>query len=695
MWLNKIDVFVFVDGDGFVLIKYVYVVFNNCVMEIFYYVDIIVGFLFFDNVIVKWEFFEYFYMKQNGGKVCNFDVDFDCFYLEWFFKIGVFVVDIMFDFWNGMVMGLENDIFFIWGIDFFWQDDGEIICWDIFWNIFIGDFDDMIFFFFGFYFSSEVSGRDFSKWEFCGWLYNSVFYVIIEEFCVVYWFEDFVKNGFNVDGDWVRIDKNGEIFEMDKVQGFVIVVFVGVCFVVDYKEKYVEWMDWSFYVGFNCDIGFGFFDICYKGERFVYELFFQEVLVYYVGNDFMNFGIVYFDSFYGFGFYIFEFVKGYDCFVYVIYMNILFYVNEEICIYIDSFCLFEYVVDYLMQRYIILDYVLVIKNIYFVIRFIVIIGNYDYQQFFFFFMDGFFVVEVCVFGYIQSVYFVGNEDYGFKIYDNFSGFMYDYVFNFKVDFDVLGINNFIEFMSMVLVFRFYFWFVGKVCNIMVFECKFIEIEDEFCFNWGFNLVIQVLIVNENERNKYGEMCGYCVFFYMGIVYLIVQNSINLGVVVQWVNYDVQIIKYKDFEQKVYYVFNMQDVYDFFVNFDKYFDGEFVCNEDIVLWLNLGMYYVFYMGDFFNMVQIIVYLGIQFMLFNYFDIDQSRCIVNQVCINYFNGSVEVEEFGQFKVGSFEGICSICKFNYIFLEFEYQGYKGDVVICKFFFDFNNLFYVIFGI
>ncbi|KAK0669179.1 putative copper amine oxidase [Cercophora samala] len=695
MWPNKTDVLSFVDGDGPAPTKYAHVVLNNRATETPHYADIIVGPLPLDNATAKWEPLEYPYTKQNGGKVRNLDADSDRLYSEWLFKIGASVADITLDLWNGTAMGLENDTLSIWGIDPLWQDDGEIIRWDTFWNIPTGDFDDMTLFPLGLYFSSEVSGRDPSKWQLRGWLYNSIFYATTEEFRAAYWSEGFVKNGPNVDGDWARTDQNGEVPEMDKAQGPVIVAPAGARFAVDHKEKYVEWMDWSFYVGFNRDTGPGLFDIRYKGERLVYELSLQEALAHYAGNDPMNSGTAYLDSFYGFGPYTFELVKGYDCPAYATYMNTSFYVNEETRTHIDSLCLFEYVADYPMQRHTTSDYVSVTKNTYFVIRSIATIGNYDYQQSFSFFMDGSFAVEVRASGYIQSAYFAGNEDYGFKIHDNLSGSMHDHVLNFKADFDVLGTNNSIELMSMVPVSRSYPWSAGKVRNTMALERKFIETEDESRFNWGPNSATQVLIVNENEKNKHGELRGYRVLPYMGTAHLTVENSTNLGVAAQWANHDIQITKYKDSEQKAYHAFNTQDVHDPPVNFDKYFDGESVRNEDIVLWLNLGMHHVPHTGDLPNTVQTTAHSGIQFMPSNYFDIDQSRRTVNQVRINYFNGSAEVEEFGQFKAGSEEGTCGTCKLNYTPLEPEHQGYKGDVVIRKFPFDPNNPFYSTAGI
>lgn len=53
---------------------------------------------------------------------------------------------------------------------------------------------------------------------------------------------------------------------------------------VDAERKYVQWMDFSFYVGYTRDQGMALYDIKYKGQRVLYELGLQEALAHYAGN---------------------------------------------------------------------------------------------------------------------------------------------------------------------------------------------------------------------------------------------------------------------------------------------------------------------------------------------------------------------------------------------------------------------------
>ena len=53
-------------------------------------------------------------------------------------------------------------------------------------------------------------------------------------------------------------------------------------FKVDNRQKYVEWMGFSFYLSFSDGAGMAFHDIRFKGERIIFELGLQEALAHYV-----------------------------------------------------------------------------------------------------------------------------------------------------------------------------------------------------------------------------------------------------------------------------------------------------------------------------------------------------------------------------------------------------------------------------
>lgn len=104
----------------------------------------------------------------------------------------------------------------------------------------------------------------------------------------------------------------------------------------------VEWMGWSMEFFMNNYYGLVIFDICYKGERLVYENLLNDLLFLYL---FLNFGvglilIIFSDMVFCFGIFI-SIICGLDCFEYVIIFNVIifsesrqkFFIREVICVY--------------------------------------------------------------------------------------------------------------------------------------------------------------------------------------------------------------------------------------------------------------------------------------------------------------------------------------------------------------------------
>lgn len=566
-----------------------------------YFQEIMVGPVPLDNATTTWTPLTYPLTKKNDGKVRNLGADDDdALYTDWLYPISASIADITLDLWNGTALGLDNDTMDIWGIDPLWQEDGRIVRWDTFWNYPEDDFDAETLLPLGLFFKSDVTGRDPSQWSLEGWLYNGIFYETTKAFRTAYWSEGFVKNGPNVEGDWARTDQQGTVMPMDALFPPTSVAPAGNRFAVDAAEKYVEWMDFSFYLGFSRDTGLSLHDIRYKGERVLYELALNEALAHYAGNDPVQSGTAYLDSFYGFGPYAFELVPGYDCPSYATYLNSTFYVSETVHTHVNSICLFEYDADFPMQRHSTNEYVAVTKNTYFTVRSISTVGNYDYAFSYSFYLDGSMGVEVRASGYIQSAYFAQNQDYGFQIHDQLSGSMHDHVLNFKADFDVLGTANTVQLMRNTPVATTYPWSGNKTRNTMKLTRSFVESEDDSRLTWDANSQTQILVVNQDETNEYDEYRGWRILPLSGTAHLTVENSSNLVDAARWAEYDVQITRQKDTEPKSAHAYNSQDVFDPPINFAEFFDGESLEQEDLVVWFNLGMHHgVFFFSFFFS------------------------------------------------------------------------------------------------
>lgn len=280
---NKTDALSYVDGSAAPPLRYAHAVIDHRADENPYLQDILVGPLPVVNGTTKWEPLEYPYTRKTEGKIRNLDADTDIVYDEWLLGVSATVADITVDLWNATALGLDNDTIEIWGIDPLYQDGDRIMRWDTFWSFPLDVFDSETLLPMGLFFMSDVTGRDPSKWTVQGWYYNGVFYETTDAFRNAYWSGEVEKLGKNTDGPWAQTDQQGKIPPLDTTAPPVAVLPQGSRFNLDAENKYVEWMGWSFYIGFSRDTGMALFDIRFKGQRILYELGLQEALAHYAG----------------------------------------------------------------------------------------------------------------------------------------------------------------------------------------------------------------------------------------------------------------------------------------------------------------------------------------------------------------------------------------------------------------------------
>ncbi|KEY64646.1 hypothetical protein S7711_02847 [Stachybotrys chartarum IBT 7711] len=672
---NKSDALAYIDGNSCAPTRYAHAILNFQNSSEPYYQDILVGPLPVRNGTTRWEPLDYFLTRKTEGKVRNLDADADTLYGEWHYSVGASIADITLDLWNATMMGLDNDTLIAWGTDPVLQDPetGRVQRWDSFFSVQDDIFDVGSILPMGLYFLTEIRGRNVEDWSLDGWYYDGQFFATTEEFREAYWAGDVRKYDGNWDNEAFHTDQSGPIPPMDGNAPPVSVAPHGARFAVDEERQYVEWMDWSFYIGFSRDTGLALYDIRLKGERIIYELGLQEAIAHYAGSDPVQSHIAYLDSFYGFGPFNFQLLPGFDCPSHAKFLNSSFYTSETTVTHINSICLFEAEADYLMMRHSSASYISATKNIYFSVRSVSTIGNYDYTFTYAFFMDGSMSVEVRASGYIQAAFYAHNEDYGFHIHDQLSGSMHDHVLNFKADIDVLGTANTIQMMDVVPHTTTYPWSNGRQVNTMRVNRTFIETEDEGKFNWSPSG--QVFITNQEERNRFGELRSWRVAPGIGTSHLAVENSTAIGNAAHWATHDFYATVRKDTESRSAHPYNSQDVHDPPIDFSAFFDGESLNQTDIVLWLNLGMHHVPQTADLPNTVHLHAGSSIQFIPTNYFETGIQRETVNMIRINYdgTENGTEVETFGAHE--------DTCALQYEPQDVDLWGYRGDSVVRKF--------------
>lgn len=113
--------------------------------------------------------------------------------------------------------------------------------------------------------------------------------------------------------------------------------------------------------------------------------------------------------------------------------------------------------------------------------------------------------------------------------------------------------------------------------------SFIETEDDSKIDWAPNLATMYAVVNKDTPNKWGEYPGYRVSpGTASTAHLTIVNSTNLKNSARFAEHHLFAVQQKDTEPRSAYSFNSLDPARPVVDFDKFFDGESLDQEDLVL-----------------------------------------------------------------------------------------------------------------
>ncbi|KAL7413894.1 copper amine oxidase [Mrakia frigida] len=679
---NKTLALDFLDGNGTAPERYAKAMIMFGAFEEPYLQDFIVGPLPISN---RTTYSSLDYTTTSGSsQIRNYDADYSK-DEEFKFSIVNPIADIILDLLNATYTLDEDSTLDLWGIDPLWRetdDEGQeqIVAWAGFWRYPDGNasiFDGETLLPQGLYVKWSKTGRDSSKWKLLGWLYNDQFYSTTADFRAA-WENGIEKIPINYSGDWVGTDRVGDLFPEDDKSPPVTVQPDGQRFGVDVENKYVEWMDFSFYITFTRDTGMKLFDIKYKGDRIVYELGLQEAIAHYAGNDPVQSGTSYLDTFYGFGPYAFELISGFDCPTYSTFLDTTFHSAEVSKTHRNGICLFESDPGYLMQRHSSMAYVSATKNIVLTLRSVSTVGNYDYNTDYIFSLDGSIETVVRASGYIQSANAAQNGDYGYKIHDALSGSMHDHVLTWKVDIDVLGTNNSFAMHEIKAEEVKYSW-SNTTRSTMKLHRSTLQSEDDSKLNWSANAQVSYIVENQDAKNKFNESRGFKVHPSRGGagMHLTIQESDNLRESQSFATHQLYVTKQHDTEPSCAHANNAYAPADPIVKFSDFFDGESLVQEDLVLWINLGMHHTPHTGDLPNTVFTTAQSGFMISPHNYLLSDPSRASRQAVRINYNSSGVqEVERFG--------GMAADGTVDLAALNANLWDYSGDVAVRKFPYD-----------
>jgi len=170
-----------------------------------------------------------------------------------------------------------------------------------------------------------------------------------------------------------------------------------------------------------------------------------------------------------------------------------------------------------------------------------------------------------------------------------------------------------------------------------------------------------------------------------------QNSTTLGPSVNWATHHLYALQRHDTEPHSAYPYNGRDPHSPVIDFDKFFNGESLDQEDIVLYFNLGMHHVPDESDIPNTVFTQAHSAMVIAPQNYLPGDPSRSTIHQTRINFVNGSVtSALDFGVKQpscsidmsvtapnLQSFVGEAYVPKYPYL-PDSQYVGNPGDAAL-----------------
>ncbi|KAK1522239.1 copper amine oxidase [Colletotrichum costaricense] len=446
----------------------------------------------------------------------------------------------------------------------------------------------------------DVTGTDASQYKLRGIVTNEKFFPTVAALRTA-WEAGELKEQFKQSRtpDWGLLDYKPEmgVRDLENKLAPQSLEVGGKRYKVDEEQKYIEYMGWSFYTSYSRTLGLMYYDIKFKGERIIYELSLQEAAAQYAGFTPKAAGTVYHDTYYSLGTYLGTLVEGYDCPFGSTFWNVTHHEGNSSVVSTDAICIFEADAGYPVSRHRYgssneygFSYLGTVKASALTMRSVATVGNYDYMFDYSFHVDGSLEVTVRASGFLQSsFYYPDQEEFGPRIQEATMGSLHDHILTYKADFDILDTKNSLEVSELVLVNTSQPWY-PELGSFEQMQLQKSTMTDEQQFNWQPNNAAMYCIVNPNATNAWGEKRGYRIVPGKSNIHLTPLNS-------PWTKYQTPFAKshlalsrqhdtepYANSHSNVNLPLKPQQ------DFMKFFDGESVENEDIVLWFNLGMHH---------------------------------------------------------------------------------------------------------
>ncbi|KAK1072971.1 hypothetical protein LTR74_002203 [Friedmanniomyces endolithicus] len=496
----------------------------------------------------------------------------------------------------------------------------------------------------GIYAKVDATSANIAAWKVGEWYYNGVIYANEHEFRAALDDPEFVRTPANIDGSWTDTEDFGEYPDRDLPPPVSIQPY-GPRYKLDRKERFVSWFGFEFYVTTAQATGISLFDIRFKGERVMYELGLQEAMAHYAGDDPMQGGLEFMDSFFGMGKNMFELVPGYDCPAYADYLDSEWHQAYKTHNMPNSICIFEFTADHLLSRHTAQYSVTASRNTFLTVRGISTVGNYDYTIDYIFYMDGTLEVKVRASGFIFAAFYTANntkseDEYGHRIHDALSSSIHDHVLNWKADLDVAGPTNDMVRMAIEPITKTYDWDQPEQPARNTMHLVEYPVTEETGLDWPANSREFYIVYSSEEKNAWGERKGYRITSGTGMgstPHLTILNSTTLGESARYAEHDLWVLRRKDTEPRSADPLMYLAPHDPIIEFSKMANHESLEHRapdtsydgDLVAYFNLGAHHVPHSGDIPNTLMHTSSSSVMFVPHNFADSDPSRQSVQGV------------------------------------------------------------------
>ncbi|XP_069138611.1 putative amine oxidase [copper-containing] [Argopecten irradians] len=394
-------------------------------------------------------------------------------------------------------------------------------------------------------------------------------------------------------------------------------------------DNEVHYLAWDLKYRMSPTVGLQLFDVRFDGERILYEISLQEVVVTYSGFSPSARMLNYADGAGLFGTRCRGLLPSVDCPANAKFLNTHLYSANEggHRTYENAMCIFEHTTNTPVRRHraygrIGAFYGGLVSSVL-VVRTILSVINYDYIYDFYFYQTGAVEVKISLTGYLGTTFHTPEENpYGVHIKEGINAGIHNHLFHLKVDLDVKGTENKFETLDIKVENKTNPWNDGGYHMQTYYERNVKETELEAVCNYNFSTPKYLLVSSYNETSDQGLPRSFRLLP-RGMSNMMVNPAFGFSKSISWAKQQVAVTRHRDDEETSSSIYAMWDASDPVVDFAKYIqDDENIVGEDIVAWVTLGTQHIPQIENVPNTGTVGTHLSLFIMPYNYFDEDPS-------------------------------------------------------------------------